>query len=70
MGGEDVLEGVCFEEDAAGGGEEVVEGIDVGDVLEEGGHVLDGRDEAGDEEGGDDEAEHADVCLLLGGAAG
>lgn len=70
MWGEDIGEGVCFEEDAAGGGEEVVEGVDGGDVLEEGGHVFHGGDEAGDEECGDDEAEHADVGLLLGGAAG
>ena len=43
---ENVLEGVGFEEDAAGGGEEVVEGVDGGDVLEEGGHVFDGGNEA------------------------
>ena len=46
MGSEDIGEGVGFEEDAAGGGEEVVEGVDGGDVLEEGGHVFDGGDEA------------------------
>ena len=43
---ENVFEGVGFKEDAAGGGEEVVEGVDGGEVLEEGGHVFHGGDEA------------------------
>lgn len=44
--GKDVVEVVGFEEDASGGGEEVVEEVDGGEVLEEGGHVFHGGDEA------------------------
>ena len=66
----DIREIVSFQKDTACDDKDVVQRVEAGEILQDIGHVFDGREKAGQQHRRKHEAEHADEGLLLSGTEG